>query len=154
MRSSTRRVWITPRAAVGSSKKITRLAHSAERAMATDWRCPPDSSATGIDGSCTVVTPRSAKAVIVRLRIARLFVNTPAASDLPTEEHVGGGVEVRRQGEVLVHRLDPEPVGVERRAELDRVPVEEDLAVVGRMHPRKDLDECRLAGAVVADQAP
>ena len=44
--------------------------------MATDWRWPPDSKATGTEGSCTVVTPSSLKAVIVRLRIARLLVNT------------------------------------------------------------------------------
>ena len=74
------------------------------------------------------------------------------AADLPAEEHVGGGVEVRRQGEVLVHGLDAQAVGVERRVERHRLAVEEDLPVVGGMDPRQHLDERRLAGAVVADQ--
>src|SRR5581483_5860594 len=47
---------------------------------------------------------------------------------------------------------DPEPPRVGRRAELDRTPVEEDLAFVGPHVAVEDLDERRLAGAVLAEQ--
>ena len=47
MRASTWAVWDTPRAAVGSSM-ITSLAWDITAlATATDWRCPPESEATG-----------------------------------------------------------------------------------------------------------
>ena len=48
MRSSTWRVWATPRAAVGSSRITSFGSPSSERAMATIWRWPPDSDATGV----------------------------------------------------------------------------------------------------------
>ena len=48
MRSSTSAVCATPSAAVGSSSTITRGFPSSERAIATVWRWPPDSEATGI----------------------------------------------------------------------------------------------------------
>src|ERR1019366_4767369 len=42
-RSSTIRVWTTPRAAVGSSKSTTLEFHITALATATDWRWPPES---------------------------------------------------------------------------------------------------------------
>ena len=48
MKSSTCRVWATPRAAVGSSSMTSLGSPSSERAIATIWRWPPDSDATGV----------------------------------------------------------------------------------------------------------
>ena len=47
MVSSTALVCTTPRAAVGSSRKITPLAQATARAMAIACRCPPDMLPTG-----------------------------------------------------------------------------------------------------------
>src|SRR6266536_3109200 len=41
-RSSTWRVWATPRAAVGSSRITSFEFHSTAFATATDWRWPPE----------------------------------------------------------------------------------------------------------------
>jgi hypothetical protein len=46
-KSSTIAVWITPNAAVGSSKKTTLRPHSDARAAATLRRCPPDNAERG-----------------------------------------------------------------------------------------------------------
>ena len=64
-RSSTCRVCATPSAAVGSSRKTTRLFHITARATATDWRCPPESVATGWRTERIVVTEREASVSVV-----------------------------------------------------------------------------------------
>ncbi len=43
---STCSVWATPSAAVGSSRMTTFASCSTERAIATVWRCPPESEET------------------------------------------------------------------------------------------------------------
>src|SRR3954451_21749686 len=43
---STCSVWATPSAAVGSSRITSRAFCSTERAIATVWRCPPESEET------------------------------------------------------------------------------------------------------------
>src|SRR5437773_892020 len=58
MRSSTILVWTTPSAAVGSSMSTSFEFHITALATATDWRCPPDSDATGWRMDFTVVTRR------------------------------------------------------------------------------------------------
>src|SRR4051794_38262520 len=70
---------------------------------------------------------------------------------LAAEEQVVGDVERGRDGERLVDGLNPVRPRVDRRAHLDRLAVEADLALVGDHRPRERLDERRLAGAVVAD---
>ena len=61
--------------------------------------------------------------------------------------------ERRDQREILVDRVDPERAGVVDRPEAHLLAVDEDPARVGPVVPAQDLDERRLAGAVVADQA-
>ena len=56
MRSSTILVWTTPSAAVGSSMITNFEFHITALATATDWRCPPESDATGWRIDFTVVT--------------------------------------------------------------------------------------------------
>ena len=53
--------------------------------------------------------------------------------------------------EVLVDGLDPERTGLARGRDRHGVPVEEQLARVGVEDARDDLDQGRLAGAVVPD---
>ncbi len=71
---------------------------------------------------------------------------------LAAEEQVGRHVEIVAQGEVLVDRLDAEVLGVARAADRGLLPVEQDLAGVGGERAGQDLDQGRLAGAVVAEQ--
>ncbi len=66
-------VWATPRAAVGSSMITSLEFHSTALAIATDWRCPPDSDATGWRIERTVVTARLARVSAGRL-LHRLLV--------------------------------------------------------------------------------
>src|SRR6266536_400917 len=76
----------------------------------------------------------------------------PAADLLPAKEEVGGGVEVRGQGEVLVDGLDPDRARGDRARQRDPATLEADLAPVGLQRAGQDLDQGRLARAVVADQ--
>src|SRR5262249_18174190 len=54
--------------------------------------------------------------------------------------------------EVLVHHADARVEGVARRLELDRLPVEMDLAGVRSVEAGEDVRERALAGAVLAEQ--
>ena len=74
------------------------------------------------------------------------------AHRLPAEEHVLDRVEVRRQGQVLVHGLDAELAGLGGRVDDAWAAVEEHLARVDSEVARQRLDQRRLARAVVADQ--
>ena len=58
--ASTFAVWATPSAAVGSSMITSLVFQSTALAIATDWRWPPDSDATGWRTDRTVVTARLA----------------------------------------------------------------------------------------------
>jgi len=76
-----------------------------------------------------------------------------AAGDLLlTEEQVGHRVEVVAQGEVLVDGCDPERNGRLRAVDVHGLPVEVELAFVGRVDARDGLDERGLPGAVVAHE--
>ena len=59
----------------------------------------------------------------------------------------------RDQREILVDGVDPERACVVDRPEGRLLAVDEDPARVGPVEAAQDLDERRLAGAVVADQA-
>src|SRR5215218_7255304 len=74
IRSRTCADWTTPRAAVGSSMNTTLLTQVAARLTATLWRWPPDRLATMAPVSWSP-TPRSAKALLVRRRMAALSRN-------------------------------------------------------------------------------
>ena len=150
-RSSTWRVCATPSAAVGSSSSTTLEFQSTALAIATVWRWPPESDATGIRTEVTVRTDSDA-----RVRAGGLLhvglVEQPGLAALAAEEHVLDDVEVVGQREVLVDDLDAERRGVGRAVDRDRLALEEDLAAVDRVDARHALDQRRLAGAVVADE--
>ena len=75
------------------------------------------------------------------------------ADHLPSEEDVGGRADVIGEGQVLVDDLDPRGAGIERPVEAVFEAIEADRAM-GRMEVAgDDLDECRLAGPVVAHKA-
>ena len=70
---------------------------------------------------------------------------------LSPDEEVRHRVQVVVQGKILVDRLDAVSLCVAGIADVDPVPVDMDLPVVHLVGARQDLDEGRLAGAVVAD---
>ena len=72
---------------------------------------------------------------------------------LRADEEVAADRHKRQHGQVLVNRRDASIQGVARRAEDDRLAVHEERAGVGRVYPRQRLDEGRLPGAVVAEEA-
>ncbi len=125
------------------------------RATATAWRCPPDMPSTGAatDGM-SILRWRSSSDV--RRRIVRPSRKPEPAEHaglqrLAAEEQVGGGVEVVREREVLVDGLDAVGARLARRAERDGIAVDQDLAARRAHDAREDLDQRRLACAVVAD---
>ena len=151
-RSSTCRVCATPSAAVGSSRKTTRLFHITARATATDCRCPPESVATGWRTERIVVTASDSSVSVVRCSIAASLQPEQPVVRLAAEVHVLDDVEVVAEREILVDDLDPELGRVLRAVDRDPLAVEEDLAAVDRVDAGDALDQRRLAGAVVADE--
>ena len=119
--------------------------------MATVWRWPPDSEATGIRTDVTVRTDSDA-----RVRRAACSMSASSSSQelapLAAEEHVLDDVEVVAEREVLVDDLDAELAGVGRAVDRHRLAVEQHLAAVDRVDARHALDQRRLARAVVADE--
>ena len=124
------------------------------RAMATPWRSPPESWPTIESGVKTFeVKPisrirRSASAC--SLRDAQ---EAEAAGDLAAHEDVADDGLLDRERAILEHGLD---AGVARARAVPVVHLlaaDEDVAAGRLDHAGEDLDQRRLAGAVVADQA-
>src|SRR5262249_44803384 len=86
-------------------------------------------------------------------RLADAAPRSPAARTLAADEEGGPPRQQRVQGEVLVHGRDAQVEGVARAAQPGRRPVDEQLADVVLVYPRKDLDKRGLAGAIVAQHA-
>ena len=88
-----------------------------------------------------------------RLRRHPLLVEeAEACSELAAEEEVGRRVEIVGERERLVDRLDAVAPRVGGRLQRNALPVDPDLARARWEDAGEDLDEDRLAGAVVADQ--
>ena len=75
-----------------------------------------------------------------------------AVRRLRAEHDVLGDGHHRDEHEVLVHHPDPAADRVLGGRELDLLPVQEDLALVGVVEPVEDVHQGRLAGAVLAEQ--
>ena len=74
------------------------------------------------------------------------------ATWVATREDVFRHREIGKDGRLLVHGDDPEPVRVLRAADSLGLTLDEEPAVVGLDDTRQDLHERRLAGAVLADE--
>ena len=147
-RLSTSAVWATPSAAVGSSRMMIFGSPSSDRAIATVWRWPPDSEATGM--RTVGIFAESCAQQLPRPDLHRHLVE-PQPAELLAEEQVLDDVEVLAQGEVLEHGGDPELRGRRPGRDGHLLASEGDGAGVGRVHAGEHLDQRRLAGAVVAD---
>ena len=78
----------------------------------------------------------------------------PAADPLlPAEEEVRGDVEHWHYGKVLIHGLYAKGLRGDGAAHVNLSSVDEDLACVRLQHTGEDLDQRRLASAIVTDEA-
>ena len=77
----------------------------------------------------------------------------PGGERLPADEDVLLDREIGEQNRLLVDDRDPGVAGVGRAVEEDLPAVHEDRAGVRRMDSGEDLDEGRLAGAVLAHES-
>ena len=132
-------------------------AKTVARATAIACRWPPDMSATGASNFGSLTFSRSITAAASR-SMARAFRKPQAPrqpgwkGDLAAAEEVLRRRQVVEQREVLVDGLDAGAPRRRRRAERDRFAVEQDLALVERVHAADALDQRRLAGAIVAEK--
>ena len=69
-----------------------------------------------------------------------------------TEEDVLRRGQIGADGNLLMDDADPGGAGGERVGKRDLLPLEADRALVGREDSAADADQCRLPGAVLADQ--
>ena len=155
--SSTMPDSLTPRAAVGSSRTTTLLPNAAARATATAWRWPPERVSTAWLMFWMVWMPRSCTDCPARFSMPFLSSIRSTEPERALATLLAGEVEVARDvergddGQLLVDRLDAGLAGVLRLLEVDRLPVQRDLAGVGDVGPGQALDQRRLAGTVVTD---
>ena len=88
-----------------------------------------------------------------RAQLARLAPrDQPEPARLAAERQVLGHRHRRDEIDFLIDRADAERPRLAGRADLDRVAVEADLALVAAQGAGHDLDQRRLAGAVLAHQ--
>ncbi len=85
-----------------------------------------------------------------RARTLRLLVDEAAARRRAGHGQIVGNRHVGKERELLEHADHAGLHGIGRRAELERCTVDQDFALAGVGHARGDLDERRLAGAVLA----
>ena len=152
---STIAAWWTPSAEVGSSRISTLAPKWMARAIATDWRSPPESVPTAWVGS-RMSMPMSAIAWRddgVRLLLVEAGEGEEALERLAAEEEVPRDAHQRDHAEILEHGGDAVFRRVARAPEAHRRAVDQDLALGRLVDAGEDLDQRRLAGAVVAEEA-
>ena len=135
---------------VGSSRMSSCRSVMIARAISTNWDSATDSPAVSdarIEGHAELVEGG------LRPRVNLLAVERAEAADRRIAHgDVLGDVEMREELRVLVDGGEPGPARLDRRMKAHLLAAEEDLAPVGADDPGDDLDQRRLAGAVLADQ--
>ena len=87
-----------------------------------------------------------------RARAHRRFVEPAEAADLAAAEDVGRDAEVGQAQHLLVDHADAVLDGLARARRRERLSAPADLAAIGPDQPGEDLQQRRLAGAVLADE--
>jgi hypothetical protein len=82
----------------------------------------------------------------------RRLIKAAEAADLPAAENVGRDAEVRQAQHLLVDHADAVLDGLARAGRGKRLAAPADLAAIGLDQPGQDLQQRRLAGAVLADE--
>ncbi len=146
-----RRSTSTPEsAAVGSSMMMTFAPTEIDLAISTTcWSAieRPRASRSGSIG-----TPRRDVSSRVSLAHPRAVEGAEPRVRLAADEHVLRDRQVGEQRGLLVDDGDAGSLSVAGAVEVDALAVEQELAAVAAVQPADDLDERRLAGAVLADE--
>ena len=85
-------------------------------------------------------------------RIARQSIRPPSARGAWPRKMFSATDKLGKEQQLLIDRRDAGALGVLGRAEARRAAVDQDLAAVGLIDAGHDLDQRRLAGAVLAEQ--
>ena len=149
IRSSTSAVCATPSAAVGSSSMISFGSSSSERAIATVWRWPPDSEATG-SRTLGMRAESSLSSVQARISIATSS-SWSGLSSLP-RKMLATTSRFSHSARSWKTVAMPSPSAALGSLSVDGLAAKGDGARAGLMDAGQDLDQRRLARAVVADQ--
>ncbi len=138
-------------AAVGSSITIT-LAFS-DSALPISASCCSAIDRPRAMRSGSSLTPSRSKIASTCACIALRSMRRPGSQRLAPDEDVLDDGEVREERRLLVDHGDPGVPGIGRPREHQLGAVDEHAAGVGCVHAGEDLDEGRLAGAVLADES-
>ena len=136
-------------AEVGSSMTMSRERIESARAISTNCCSATERSRTGVIGS------RLSPILSVIARV--ILGEAPPADEQPrarfaADEHVLGDRHVGGEGEFLIDGDDAGALGVVGRGEGDRLAIELDLARIGAVRAGQNLEQRRLAGAVLAQK--
>ena len=143
--------------AFGRRKRGRRFVEDDEARFAPDGSCDFEQAAgrRGSGPRTSVAGSRSSPTVASRsLRAPDQGIapkDRPVRSE-PPKKQIFRNRQIVDQGAVLVNDRDAMPLGVDGRVQAHGMPVEEYLAVVGRVDPADDLDQRRLAGSVLPEQ--
>mmetsp|Transcript_27482 Transcript_27482/g.50762 ORF Transcript_27482/g.50762 Transcript_27482/m.50762 type:complete len:370 (-) Transcript_27482:67-1176(-) len=109
----------------------------------------------GADGVLELLKIRvEARHDLARLRLHRVVIHkTDGRHQLASQKQVRGRIQIVRQRERLVNRLDVVGAGVTGRVDRDLFTVHKNLARIHAVSPRQDLDQRRFPGPVVTQQA-
>ena len=135
----------------GSSMMISCASCDSARAMLTICCAAADSEPTSAAGRISGWPRRVSSSAAARLATAG--PGEAEARLLAAEEDVVGDGQAGDEVELLVDRRDAEAHGGLRVAERHRLAAPGDRALVRLVRPGEDLDQGRLAGAVLAEQA-
>ena len=147
--------WWTPSAEVGSSRISTFAPKWMARAIATDWRSPPESVPTAWVGSrmSMPISAIACRETGFAFSLSKRVKGKKPLERLAAEKEVPRDAHQRDHAEILEHRGDAQFGRVARAPEMHRLAVDQDLAGARAIDPGEDLDQRRLAGAVVAEEA-
>ena len=136
---------------VGSSRNRISGSFSAARTISTICRCASEMSSTSSPGSICASPSRAKIASASRANPAALD-EAQRAARLASDEQVLRDRHRGEQGQLLEDRPSAQRVRVLRAPEFDRPALDTNGALVGPKPAAEDLDQRRLAGAVLADE--
>ena len=149
--SMSRRTSASASAAVGSSMIISRAFWESARGdlhpLAVGDRQRADFRIDIELGAVERIEQRSAL-----LAHCRPIQRRPSRLGRLAEKDIFGDRQFGKQQQFLMNGGDARSMGLARRCKSDRRAVDADLAFVGLVQARHDLDQRRLAGAVLAEQ--
>ena len=128
-----------------------RASCDSARRISTRCRLPTDSAPTIWSAARSSISSEASSASALVAHGAPVDPARPGARRVAEEDVLGDG-ELGKQQQLLIDRRDAGALGVVGRGEAGLAAVDQDRARVGLVDARTDLDQRRLAGAVLAEQ--